>query len=56
MLFHFSRVHSLLQECAYQTVAQQLIILAVRCSGNMLTKPLSSNGRPFRLRYSGFQV
>jgi hypothetical protein len=31
-------------------------IVAHRCSGNVITEPLLSNGRPLWLHYSGFQA
>jgi hypothetical protein len=30
--------------------------VAIRCSGNVITEPLLSNGRPLWLHYSGFQA
>jgi hypothetical protein len=42
---------------AYGTVTQQMdSIVAIRCSGNVITEPLLSNGRLLWLHYSGFQA
>jgi hypothetical protein len=30
--------------------------VAIRCSGDVITKPLPRNGRPLWLHYSGFQA
>jgi hypothetical protein len=45
------------QECVFSdSLPSNDSFVAVRCSGNVITEALLSNGRPLWLQYSGFQA
>jgi hypothetical protein len=50
-----SFMYALPRERVYTCYLGKDVFTAIYCNGNMITEPSSSNGRLFRLHYTGFQ-
>jgi hypothetical protein len=49
-------MYALSREPVYSCYLGNDVFIAICCNGNIITEPLSSNKRLFRLHYSGFQA